>query len=66
MVRLVQKEVYSDYTIELNECDLRLVIEGLNQLVIIEAENPEKPCMSYTYNLLQELKEIKNKQDEEI
>ena len=60
MVRLLQKEVYSDYTIELNEYDLKLLIDGLTHLVILETKDSEKPCLIYTYNLLQELKEIKS------
>ena len=60
MAILLKKEVYSDYTIELNELDLRLIIEGLNKLYDFEQITPDVPSMSYTHYLLEELKEMKS------
>lgn len=66
MVILIKKDVYTDYLIELNEYDLTLILEGLALLDIQRQSNSETPCMSYEWNLLQELKEIKAKPDEEV
>ncbi|XWO13503.1 putative phage protein [Candidatus Hepatincola sp. Pdp] len=66
VARLIKKDVYTDYLIELNEYGLNLILEGLALLDTQRQSNSEIPCMSYEWNLLQELKEIKAKQDEEI
>ncbi|UQY80114.1 putative phage protein [Candidatus Hepatincola sp. Av] len=66
MVRLINKDIYTGYIIELNNYDLTLILEGLALLDTQCQSNSEIPCMSYEWNLLQELKEIKAKQDEEI
>ena len=61
MVRLIEKDVYTDYVIELNDYDLTLILEGLTLLDRQNQANPNMPCMSYERDLLQELKEIKEK-----
>jgi len=66
VARLIKKDVYTDYLIELNEYDLTLILEGLALLDAKRESNPENPSMSYEWNLLQELKEIKAKPDEEV
>lgn len=61
MVRLLEKQVSINYAIEVNEYELDLLIEGLTNMVNKEAENSDLPCITYTYNFLQELKKFKNK-----
>ena len=61
MVRLIKKESYADYIIELNDYDLTLILEGLTLLDKQNQANLEIPCMSYEWDLLQELKEMKEK-----
>ncbi len=55
-MRLIKKEVYSDYIIELNEYDLTLLIKGLTLLDKVNQANADAPCLSYEWDLLEELK----------
>lgn len=61
MAHLIKKVDYDEYVIELSEYDLTLIIRGLSLLVATNTSNSEKTWLSYERNLLQELREIREK-----